>query len=179
MGFCFRNNISSCCVTLHDVLIAEDYASFMPSACVQDFPEWEILACYGCHFTQPKTMYTNEFYTPDKPRTSSEVKYVINLCENYVQRWYGQDDLSVPSTRWDDCGFHAGDGVVIPSTKFANAEQMLNAFKPTFFDTEEFYFKIVPNSYGNSTSACFNQSLLGLDSLSLLMVIGFVTLLFS
>lgn len=68
MGFCFRNNISSCCVTLHDVLIADDFASFMPSACVQDYPEWEILACYGCHFTQPKTMYINEFYTPDKPR---------------------------------------------------------------------------------------------------------------
>lgn len=48
------------------------------------------------------------------------------------------------------------DEVIIPSLTFKNAEEMLNTYKPTFFDTSEFYFKIV---YSNDTQqSCFNKA---------------------
>jgi len=50
--------------------------------------------------------------------------------------------------------------VIIPSMYFSDAETMINRLKPYFFDTEEYYFKIVEDG---DTSNCFNLGIFGLE----------------
>lgn len=113
----------------------------MPTACLTSFPEFELFQCYGCHFSQPKTLFENgELKTDDKGRTNTPYKYVINICENFAQRWYGQNDLFSATKKFDDCGLTVDGEVIIPSVKYFDAETLMNKLAPHFFNTGEYYF---------------------------------------
>ena len=41
LSFCFRNNVSSCCLTAHDQMMSDSYQGFMPVACQTQFVFFE------------------------------------------------------------------------------------------------------------------------------------------
>ena len=81
---------------------------------------------------------------------------MIKICENFAKRWYGQEDLNSPTYKFDDCGLSLNGDVVIPSVLFRNAEEMINALAPHFFNNGEYYFKIVDDANGSDVQTCFN-----------------------
>ena len=110
LSFCFRNNVSSCCLTAHDQMIGESYNGFMPTACQTQFVFFEQLQCIGCHPQQPNVM---EESTPKNK--GKELK--VRLCRKFVENLYieattdknkdsiKERTLGLKSSKFDKCGF--------------------------------------------------------------------------
>ena len=138
----------------------------MPEMCADMFPEFEQLACIGCHFRQPYVM------TKD-PEDDS--KGTIRLCKTFARNLYGNEDLEAPTEKYDSCGLIIPDPddsdsviVVIPSEweAWQTAKGFFNddTIKPPLFKGYE--VELVEDS-----DDCFNQGMkLGLSALAAMSV---------
>ena len=84
----------------------------MPEMCADMFPEFEQLACIGCHFQQPYVMGPN----PDDDTLPNQIR----ICKTFARNLYGKEDLEGPTDKFDNCGLILTDDdgnlqVVIPS----------------------------------------------------------------
>ena len=146
LSFCFRNNVESCCLTAHDSMMADNYAAFMPPACLTNFVLFEQFQCLGCHPMQPKSVET--FSAESKALYFAETRVaddgIVRLCRNFVESLYlevtegSEETTETRSTKYDGCGFLSpsnDSGVVIPSGQYTNVYEFLNddKIKPAFF----------------------------------------------
>ena len=138
----------------------------MPSACTNSFPETTLWACYGCHLSQPLTSVVQN-YTDQYQNTYVSKK--ISVCTGYVRRFWGQNDLTKPTTKFDDCGLIVDGNVVIPSIAYQNAQQFFSdpTFTPTLFAGYNITF-VETDESGQTT--CFNGVAALLSSISFALV---------
>lgn len=154
LSFCFRSNINACCLTAHDQLISDAYGSYMPGECLNDFPELEFFACLACHFSQPKSTHLAGLSTTQQ---SSKYPSEIRLCKEFVQRLWGEDDLTKATKKFDSCGLFDSDGnVVIPSRE--DGYQTALDFLQTIGVPLMGNFKIVIVEGDPEGVACFNSA---------------------
>ena len=95
---CYKYNSDSCCTSVHDDFITSYISNLLTNSCVRKYKELEDFVCYGCN---PKEYA----YTISASKS-------LNFCLSFALRlWNGTviEDLSKPSTRFDNCGIKVGD----------------------------------------------------------------------
>jgi len=158
---CYKNNPSSCCNSMADQYINNQYALLLSDSCQRSYSYLEAYFCYACDSSEPT--YTD--------RSTMKIK----ICKSFLENIW-QADLNGPSTVFDECGMTSiwdssdSTSVVLPSEKFSTAYDFVYKLKPPFF--KDYFVTVVDNNQGCYSSSEITQvSLLALSILCILILL--------
>ena len=150
---CYKYNNQACCMSVHDDYISTQLNNLLTTSCLRKYSELEDLMCLGCH--------PFEMYYIDKENK------VLNMCMSFALRlWNASDEseLSLPTTKFDNCGFKAfgqyienGQKYLIPSQTFASIYDFFDKVKIPFY--EDYTIRLEPEKSDYCYNGCCNISL--------------------